>query len=74
MRCSNQQAFSSLGGSGKAPNEPARYAAASGHINQLSPFLCNLQQHLIRLADEMAEALYHEQDPTFLQRFYGAAK
>ncbi|MBR2314694.1 MAG: radical SAM protein [Akkermansia sp.] len=48
--------------------------AASGHINRVSPFLCNLQQHLIRLADEMAEALYREQNPAFLQRFYGAAK
>ena len=48
--------------------------AATGHINRVSPFLCNLQQTLIRLADDMAEALYSEQNPAFLQRFYGAAK
>lgn len=48
--------------------------ATSGHINRVSPFLCNLQQTLIRLADEMAEALYREQNPAFLQSFYGAVR
>ena len=45
--------------------------AATGHFNRVSPFLCNLQQTLIRLADEMAATLYREQNPDFMLRFYG---
>lgn len=45
--------------------------AATGHINRVSPFLCNLQQTLIRLADAVAETLYHERNPSFMLRFYG---
>lgn len=45
--------------------------ASTGSINRVSPFLCNLQQHLIHLADAMAETLYREQNPAFMQRFYG---
>lgn len=45
--------------------------ASSGAINQVSPFLCNLQQLIIRLADTMAETLYAERNPAFMQQFYG---
>lgn len=45
--------------------------AASGQINRVSPFLCNLQQTLIRLADTMAETLYRERNQAFLRQFYG---
>ena len=48
--------------------------AGTGHINRVSPFLCNLQQRLIQLADDMAETLYREQNPAFMQRFYGTAE
>lgn len=48
--------------------------ASSGRIDMVSPFLCNLQQRLIQLADDMAETLYQEQNPHFLQRFYGNAQ
>ena len=48
--------------------------ASSGQINRVSPFLCNLQQRLIQLADEMAETLYLEQNPHFLQRFYATTR
>ncbi len=44
--------------------------AASGQLNRVSPFLCQLQQALIRLADTMAETLYAERNPAFLNRFY----
>lgn len=45
--------------------------AASGHINQVSPFLCASERLFIRLADELAETLYAERNPAFLQKFYG---
>ena len=45
--------------------------AASGHLNQVSPFLCNLEQKLISLADELAGTLYREQNQAFMQEFYG---
>lgn len=45
--------------------------AASGHLNQVSPFLCNLEQKLINLADELAGTLYAEQNPHFMRQFYG---
>ncbi len=48
--------------------------AASGHINRVSPFLCSLQQTLIRLADEMAGALYREHNPVFMRLFYGTER
>ena len=44
--------------------------AASGHWDQVSPFLCQSEQLLIRAADAAAEALYAERNPTFMQRFY----
>lgn len=45
--------------------------AASGQLNQVSPFLCACERLLIRLADDMAEQLYAERNPAFLQDFYG---
>ena len=44
--------------------------AGTGFINQVSPFLCNVQQTLIRLADELAETLYLEKNPAFMEKFY----
>lgn len=44
--------------------------AGTGTINQVSPFLCNLQQTLIRLADSMAETLYQEKNSAFMSKFY----
>lgn len=46
--------------------------AASGQLNQVSPFLCACERLLIRLADDMAEQLYAERNPAFLQDFYGS--
>lgn len=46
--------------------------AATGHINRVSPFLCNLEQKLIAVADSLAETLFLESNPAFLQRFYPA--
>lgn len=47
--------------------------AASGLWDQVSPFLCHSEQLLIRAADDVAEALYAERCPAFMERFYGAA-
>lgn len=44
--------------------------AASGAINRVSPFLCNLEQTLIMLADNVAETLFEEKNPLFMRRFY----
>lgn len=44
--------------------------AGTGTINHVSPFLCNLQQTLIRLADELAETLYQEKKSVFMDKFY----
>lgn len=45
--------------------------AASGKINEVSPFLCSSEKLAIHTADEMAETLYHERNPAFMKRFYG---
>ena len=45
--------------------------AASGHWDQVSPFLCQIEQLLIREADRVAEILYAERNSTFMERFYG---
>lgn len=45
--------------------------AASGHWDQVSPFLCRSEQLLIRAADSTAEILYSERNPAFMERFYG---
>lgn len=44
--------------------------AGTGSINRVSPFLCNLQQTLIRLADELAETLFLEKNSAFMDKFY----
>lgn len=44
--------------------------AASGKINQVSPFLCCSEKLFIHTADDMAAKLYEEQNPAFMQRFY----
>lgn len=46
--------------------------AASGYINQVSPFLCCSEQLTIELADTLAETLYAEQNHHFLQHFYNS--
>lgn len=43
--------------------------AATGQINRVSPFLCNLEQTLISLSDELAETLYLEKNAAFLHHF-----
>ena len=44
--------------------------AASGFINQVSPFLCCSEKLFIETSDSLAEILYAEQNPHFLERFY----
>lgn len=44
--------------------------AASGKLNQVSPFLCNTEQLLIQTADHIAETLYQKRNPAFLSYFY----
>lgn len=44
--------------------------AASGHINQVSPFLCCSEKLMIETADSLAETLYNENNPAFLKLFY----
>lgn len=44
--------------------------AATGHINQVSPFLCCSEKLAIETADDIAEILYAERNPAFMQRFY----
>lgn len=43
--------------------------AGSGHFNQVSPFLCNLEQTLIFLADHLVEQLYQERNESFIRLF-----
>ncbi len=45
--------------------------AASGKINEVSPYLCSLERLLIRTADTLASSLYAEQNPAFMALFYG---
>ena len=47
--------------------------AASGHWDQVSPFLCQSEQLLIHSADAVAEILYAERNPAFMKHFYGDA-
>ena len=44
--------------------------AASGHWDQVSPFLCQSEQLIIRTADTVAETLYAEKNPAFMEHFY----
>ncbi len=45
--------------------------AASGHLDRVSPFLCSLERLCIEEADAMAEQLYAERCPAFMEAFYG---
>ena len=45
--------------------------AASGKINEVSPFLCCLERLLIQTADALAAALYADRVPAFMEEFYG---
>ncbi len=45
--------------------------AASGYLDQVSPFLCSLEQLCIHEADAMAERLYADRVPAFMEEFYG---
>ncbi len=47
--------------------------AASGFLDLVSPFLCNMERLCIAEADAMAERLYAERCPAFMQEFYGAS-
>ncbi len=47
--------------------------AASGSIDRVSPFLCCLERLCIEEADAMAEQLYAECCPAFMEEFYGTA-
>ncbi len=44
--------------------------AASGKLNEVSPFLCCSEKLFIRTADTLAEMLYAERNPAFMSRFY----
>lgn len=44
--------------------------AASGKLNEVSPFLCCSEKLFIRTADELATQLYAEKNPAFMNRFY----
>lgn len=44
--------------------------ASTGHINQVSPFLCCSERLAIDTADNLAEILYAEKNPAFMQQFY----
>lgn len=44
--------------------------ASTGHINQVSPFLCCSEKLAIETADNLAENLYAEQNQAFMQKFY----
>ncbi len=46
--------------------------AASGYLDRVSPFLCCLERLLIEEADAMAEQLYAERCPAFMEEFYGS--
>ncbi len=45
--------------------------AASDFLDRVSPFLCCLERLCIEEADAMAEQLYAERCPAFMQEFYG---
>ena len=47
--------------------------AGTGHFNRVSPFLCNLEQTLILLADELLQTLLQEQNETFVRLFKRSA-
>lgn len=45
--------------------------AASGKLNEVSPFLCCSEKLFIRTADKLAADLYNEHNHSFMTRFYG---
>lgn len=45
----------------------------TGTVNRVSPVLCAYEQMLIPLADQVAETLYREQNPLFLNKHYNPA-
>lgn len=45
--------------------------AMTGDVGEVTGTLCWFEQQLIEQADRCAEALYQEQNPLFLERFYG---
>jgi uncharacterized protein len=45
----------------------------SGDIDSTGPFVCHHEQTLIREADRIADLLFHEGNPHFLQTFYPTA-
>lgn len=44
--------------------------AHTGNPKQTSPFTCELERLLIEVSDKIAETLYEEKNPIFIQRFY----
>lgn len=48
--------------------------AASGHWDQVSPLLCQSEQLFIHSADAIAEILYAERNPAFMESFYNASE
>jgi uncharacterized protein len=46
--------------------------AMTGDGKTVSPFTCELERLLIDTSDEIAEALYKEKNPVFIQKFYNS--
>ena len=44
--------------------------AASGKLNEVSPFLCCSEKLFIHTADHVATQLYNEKNPAFMAHFY----
>ena len=44
----------------------------SGDIDSTGPFVCHHEQTLIREADRIADLLFHEGNPHFIDTFYPA--
>ena len=47
-------------------------SAMTGKGNEVSPFTCELERIFIDTSDEIAETLYKEKNPCFIQKFYNA--
>ncbi len=47
------------------------HAASGGYLDRVSPFLCCMERLVIEEADAMAEQLYAERCPAFMEEFYG---
>ncbi len=46
--------------------------AMTGKATEVSPFTCEIERLFIDTADEIAETLYKEKNPVFIQKFYNA--